>query len=40
MNPEGKHRLNAAANAPRRPLGIDVMPIDRLAEALAFVHAA
>jgi DNA repair protein RadA/Sms len=34
-----KRALVPRANAPRRPLGIEVVPIDRLAEALAFVHA-
>ena len=35
-----KRALVPRANAPRRPLGIDVLPVDRLSEALALVHAA
>ena len=34
-----KRALVPRANAPRRALGIDVVPIDRLSEALALVHA-
>jgi DNA repair protein RadA/Sms len=34
-----KRALVPRANAPRRPLGIDVLPVDRLSEALALVHA-
>ena len=34
-----KRALVPRANAPRRPLGIDVLPVDRLSDALALVHA-
>jgi DNA repair protein RadA/Sms len=34
-----KRALVPRANAPRRALGIDVVPVDRLSEALAVVHA-
>jgi DNA repair protein RadA/Sms len=35
-----KRALVPRANAPRRELGIEVVPVDRLSEALALVHAA
>jgi DNA repair protein RadA/Sms len=35
-----KRALVPRANAPRRALGIEVLPVDRLREALALVHAA
>jgi DNA repair protein RadA/Sms len=34
-----KRALVPRANAPRRELGIEVVPVDRLSEALALVHA-
>jgi DNA repair protein RadA/Sms len=34
-----KRALVPRANVPRRPLGIDVIAIDRLSEALAVAHA-
>jgi DNA repair protein RadA/Sms len=34
-----KRALVPRANVPRRPLGIEVLPVDRLREALALVHA-
>ena len=34
-----RRALVPRANATRRPLGIDVLPVDRLSEALALVHA-
>ncbi len=35
-----KRALVPRANAPKRALGIDVVPVDRLDEALKFVHAS
>jgi DNA repair protein RadA/Sms len=35
-----KRALVPRANAPRRALGIDVLPVDRLSEALALAHGA
>jgi DNA repair protein RadA/Sms len=34
-----RRALVPRANAPRRPMGIEVLPVDRLSEALALVHS-